>query len=131
MYPQKYRPMIELSADEQQIVTSLSTHSRDNPLGGRDLVRKVNGRLETPLSERVIRDRIKDIRRKGVLILSLPGKNGGYYLPRSKADYEEFQRLEFEAKILDMLETKRAMDKAAFRQYGPVEQMRLDQLLSR
>lgn len=74
------------------------------------------------VNERAARAQISQLRKAGNLICSAPGESGGYYLPADRAEYEEFKRQEYEAKIIDMHETLRAMDKAAERQWGLASQ---------
>lgn len=92
-------------------------HNKGNPVSRSQLVQAV-ARLGFPTHERQIRENIKQMRRDGYLILSMPGEGGGYYASRSRAEYEEFMQMEFNAKITDMLETKRAMDRSANQAYG-------------
>lgn len=79
-------------------------------------------------SERQVREVIKQLRRHGHLICSTPGNDGGYYLAQSRAEYEEFRKAEFAAKITDMAETMRAMDAAARAQFGDGYQLGLPQV---
>ena len=72
-----------------------------------------------------MREAIKQLRRQGHLICSMPGVDGGYYMAKSSAEYEEFRQVEFNAKITDMLETLRAMDAGARSQFGNGLQMGL------
>jgi len=69
-------------------------------------------------SERQVRETIKTLRRDGHLICSTPGNDGGYYMARSRQEYEDFRAAEYAAKIADMAETMRAMDAAARAQFG-------------
>ncbi len=118
--------LLPLTAEERVVYEQVYLAKREKPISRIDLVNKVNRHSLIPMSERKMRDLIKSARRKGVLILSMPGVNGGYYMARSQEDYDAFQREEFEAKILDMLETKRAMDKAAIGQFGQIQQLTLN-----
>jgi hypothetical protein len=76
-------------------------------------------------TERSVREAIRQLRRQGNLILSMPGDRGGYYMAATLDEYEEFIQFEFGAKIYDMLETKKAMDQAARDQFGEGRQLGL------
>jgi len=72
--------------------------------------------------ERVVRECIKQLRRKSHLICSTPGEHGGYYIATSKQEFLDFDHDEFGAKISDMNETRQAMLKAAREQFGDAVQ---------
>jgi hypothetical protein len=72
--------------------------------------------------ERIVRECIKQLRRRGHLICSTPGEHGGYYIATSKQEFLEFDRDEFGAKISDMNETRQAMLKAVKEQFGEAVQ---------
>jgi hypothetical protein len=55
----------------------------------------------------------------------MPGVNGGYYLAETLAEFQEFDRAEFGAKIADMNETRQALLRAARMQFGEAVQMEL------
>lgn len=96
----------------------------ENAIGRGMLVWKLRtmGRAE---HERVVRECIKQLRRKGHLICSTPGEHGGYYIATSKQEFLEFDQDEFGAKIADMNETRQAMLKAMREQFGEAVQGRL------
>ena len=75
--------------------------------------------------ERSVRECIKQLRRVGHLICSMPGTGGGYYMAESKAEFDEFIQTEFDAKIHDMLVTTAAMKQSARVQFGEGVQMEL------
>lgn len=77
------------------------------------------------LHERQMRECIKYLRRNGHLICSAPGKNGGYYFPETKEEFEEFDHIELGAKISDMNETRQAMLKTAETYFSVVKQMEM------
>ena len=97
---------------------------RKNVIGRFALV-ELLGRMGWQASERVVRECIKQLRRVGHLICSMPGTNGGYYMAESKAEFDEFMQAEFDAKIHDMLLTKAAMSQSARVQFGEGVQMEL------
>ena len=70
------------------------------------------------VSDRQIREQIKQLRRSGHLIGSLSGENGGYYLITTPDDLQEFLKREYQAKISDMRQTVEAMTKAASQRWG-------------
>lgn len=72
-----------------------------------------------------MRDLISQMRKDGVLILSVSKTGGGYYMSRSMDEYQEFRRIKFWAHIEDMLETVRAMDRSAVQLYDTGIQERL------
>lgn len=88
-----------------------------NPIPRGELVARVQ-LLGWLASERQVRETIKQLRRRGYLICSTPGNDGGYYMANSLKEYEEFRKNEYAAKITDMAETMRAMDAAARERFG-------------
>lgn len=108
---------MELSGDERAIWNIVSQYAKAEPISRGELVYNVK-RLGFDLPERTVREIIKQLRRKEYLICSVAGLNGGYYVAASLADFEEFDRAEFSAKIADMAETRAAMKRAAIRQFG-------------
>jgi predicted DNA-binding transcriptional regulator YafY len=90
---------------------------RDNAISRNDLVTAL-AECGFHVSERQARACISQFRKSGVLIGSLPGVNGGYYMIQSLAEFDEFKRTEYLAKIRDMQETLAAMDATARQQYG-------------
>lgn len=72
-----------------------------------------------------MRECIKYLRRSGYVICSMAGTNGGYYMASSRAEFDEFDRAEFGAKIADMNETRQAMREAVIRQFGDAVQLSL------
>lgn len=101
------------------ILRVLTAHTgRQNAIGGRALMNELSQRVGGQVHERVIRDEIKQLRRQGYLICSAPGEDGGYYMAANKAEFEEFDRIEFGAKIADMNETRQALLKAARVQFA-------------
>lgn len=75
--------------------------------------------------ERSVRECIKQLRRVGHLICSMPGSGGGYYMAENKAEFDEFIQAEFDAKIHDMSLTRNAMSAAARVHFGEGVQMEL------
>lgn len=95
-----------------------------NPITQYDLTETLK-RYGYDITERAVRDLISQMRKDGVLILSVSKTGGGYYMSRSMDEYQEFRRIKFWAQIEDMLETMRAMDKSATESYKTGLQERL------
>lgn len=109
---------------ERAVLRIVTNGTRANPIP--------RGRIVTDCAlmgfhttERAVREAIRQLRRQGHLIGSTPGDHGGYYLMRTRDEYEEFIQTEFGAKIFDMLETKKAMDRSARDQFGEGHQLGL------
>ena len=99
------------------ILTILSFHtSSRNPIPRVRLCSALKG---FKLSDRHIRDRIKQLRRSGHLIGSSSNDNGGYYLITNPSDLQDFLSREYLAKISDMRQTVEAMSKSASQRWGP------------
>lgn len=109
---------------EGAVLKALRYYTRSNPISRNNLVFMVE-RMGFRASERQVREAIKQLRRQHHLICSMPGVDGGYYMAKTRAEYEEFRQVEFNAKITDMLETLRAMDAGAHSQFGEGMQMGL------
>ncbi len=102
---------------DRAVLRVVSGYQAAAPISRGELVINVT-RLGFRASERQVRETIKQLRRQGHLIGSKPGNNGGYYLVRTREEFEEFMKFEFEAKIYDMLDTKSALIKSARDQFG-------------
>ena len=99
------------------IMTILSFHtSSRNPI---PRARLCSALREFHISDRQIRERIKQLRRSGHLIGSSSGENCGYYIITSPEDLQEFLVREYQAKINDMRQTVEAMTKSASQRWGP------------
>lgn len=90
---------------------------RERAVGRAALVKMVH-QLGINAHERQVREEIKELRRQGHLICSAPGESGGYWMAANRMELERFGQQEFEAKIIDMSETWRAMQKAADQKFG-------------
>ena len=97
---------------------------KKNVISRSGLVWKLAG-MGFAVDERPVRECIKQLRRVGHLICSMPGIGGGYYMAESKAEFDEFIQTEFDAKIYDMLETTAAMKQSARVRFGEGVQMEL------
>jgi biotin operon repressor len=99
------------------IMIVLSFHvGRHNNISRANLCAELN---HLKISDRQLREQIKQLRRSGHLIGSLSGENGGYYLITTPNDLQEFLKREYQAKINDMRQTVDAMTKSASQRWGP------------
>jgi hypothetical protein len=98
---------------------------KKSAIGRSGLMARLYQRGFKDLHERQMRECIKYLRRNGYLICSAPGTNGGYYLPETKEEFDEFDHIEFGAKISDMNETRQAMLKTADTYFAQVKQMEM------
>jgi hypothetical protein len=99
-------------------------HGRKRAIGRSGLVWVLKQQGHS-VGERPMRECIKQLRRQGHLICSMPGEDGGYYLAETLAEFQKFDQEEFGAKIADMNETRQALLKAARQQFGEAVQMEL------
>lgn len=74
--------------------------------------------------ERQLRIAIVALRKRGALICSDSG-DGGYFVARTRDEYDEFVEREYKGKIQDMQETVDAMNAAARARWGEGLQMGL------
>jgi len=85
---------------------------REQAIGRGQLVKEVNA-LGLNAHERNVRETIRRLRRDGVLVCAMPGEGGGYYLATSMEEFADWVRQEYRARIVDMLETVRVMERSA------------------
>ena len=102
------------------ILKIVSKRTVDNPITLTELTAEL-AFWACDLTERKVRQTISDMRKDGVLVLSVSKTGGGYYMARSLDEYLEFRRIKFNAQILDMLATLRAMDSAAEMQFNGLQ----------
>lgn len=81
-------------------------------------------RVKASTFERQVRMCIVSLRKAGHLICASSG-DGGYYMARTRAEYESFAEQEYRSKVIDMSETLHAMDAAARTQFGEGVQLGL------
>jgi hypothetical protein len=115
----------KLTAEDLLIYEVIETQSKNKPIPGKRLVKLAQDR-GVRLHARGIREGIKRLRRNDRLICSLPGIKGGYFIAQTKEAYEEFVRQEFQAKIIDMAITLRAMNSTAKKEFGEFKQLHLN-----
>lgn len=107
---------------DRAIIRVLGFHEGvDRAIGRKALVEEVSS-MGFQVHERQVRETIKHLRRNGWMICAIAGTDGGYYLASSRVEYEDFRQREFIAKIADMAETVKAMDKAASGRFGDYAQ---------
>jgi DNA-binding IscR family transcriptional regulator len=70
-------------------------------------------------SDRILRAKINELRKKGHLICSTGGKDGGYWLAADWNELTVYLRAEVLSRALDLLNTEEAMKKAAEKRWGP------------
>ncbi len=110
---------------ESAVLRVLAYHQgRQKAIGRGSLVYDLNIRGHR-VHERAVRECIKQLRRGGWLICAMPGVDGGYYMAATLAEFQEFDRAEYGAKIADMNETRQALLRAARVQFGEAVQMEL------
>jgi hypothetical protein len=110
---------------EPAILSVMASHTgRQRAIGRSELLADL-ARMGHQVRERTVREAIKQLRRLGHLICSMPGVDGGYYLAQSMDEFEEFDRVELGAKIADMDQTRQAMRQAARRKFSLNYQMEL------
>lgn len=113
--------MIATASAEKALYDLIRVRPAENPIRRDTLVRVMN--LQGyGIRDRSMRNLVVKLRKMGYLICSTT--NGGYYLARSMEEYNDFKQREYKAKIMDMAETMRAMDRSAVERFG--EQVQLD-----
>lgn len=106
------------------ILKAIQHRTYENPISNIELAQLCR-RYGLYLTTEKVRDEIRLMRKEGLLILSKSSAGGGYYMAQSMEDYQEFRRVNYFARISDMLETMRVMDYAAEREYKTGLQERL------
>ncbi len=118
---------------DRAILRVLGYHAGKNQAIDKDeLIRQLNllgygNNLRYATFERQIRLTIVALRKNQHLICSSSGE-GGYFIAKDRAEYDEFAQVEYRSKIIDMSDTLRAMDEGARAAFGldaPAEQPRL------
>jgi len=70
------------------------------------------------VSERVARQVINELRKRGFLICSTGGEGGGYWLAVSWQELNEYIERELHARAMDLLEQEKALRREAERRWG-------------
>ena len=111
---------------EWHILEQLENRRYDYPLNRNDLAGRLRRRsLIGTKDDRAMRGGIESLRKQGYLICHRKGKGGGYYLARSKEEYEDFRIREYKSRIISLADTLREMDKSAELQFGEAIQLDL------
>jgi hypothetical protein len=110
---------------EPAVLFILSYHIGSARAIGREALVLALVKMGQGAHERAVRECIKQLRRQGHLICSMPGEGGGYYMANTLAEFDEFDHNEFGAKIADMNQTRLAMLKAAHEKFGEAVQLGL------
>ncbi len=114
-----------LTPIEKEIIEQLQARRIENPLNRKSLAEKLRWKgLLLSRDDRAMRKAIEDLRKKGHLICHRKGRDGGYYLAASKAEYVDFRAREYKSRIISLADTLREMDKAAEVKFG--EEIQLD-----
>ncbi len=106
---------------EWHVESILRLHRAHNPIKRPEIVRWLRAE-GVQAHERQVREAIKQLRRRGVLILS---GSDGYYMAESLQEVDDFLTRELFARISDLRETADAMKRAAREQFGNAEQVRM------
>ena len=102
---------------EQRILSALTNRvGRANAIGRGVLVYSLGE------DERVIREAIHSLRKKGTLICSAPGSGGGYWMAEGWGDVANFCETELHSRAMDLLETEKALREAARQRFGEATQ---------
>lgn len=103
---------------ERTILSVLRFHQgKDHSILGEDL-NKALAMHGLHINERLMRDKIVEMRLQGVLIGALPGSDGGYYICTSREEFEEFIYQEYIAKMRSMSKVTRALIRSANDRWG-------------
>lgn len=92
---------------------------RENAIIGHEMYAMIKDQYGLK-DQRQMREVVKKLRREGHTICSAPGKDGGYWMAKNRAEYEAFVEDEFRNKIIDMSTTLKAMNIGADEHLGPV-----------
>ena len=114
--------MRAVKADERLagIVWDVLEHcvGRERAIPREALLEAVRARMPGA-TDRAVRDTINWLRKKGKPICSAGGSNGGYWVAKNWAEFQEFLEREWRPRYLDMMETEKAMRQGAMRIFGP------------
>lgn len=112
----------------KNLILNLLTYQAryERPIGRRELADMLRrrGALVTR-DDRPMRSAIEDLRKDGFLVCHRKGKDGGYYLPHTKDEYEDFRTREYRSRIVSLVDTMKKMDKAAKAKFGEAIQLEL------
>lgn len=101
-----------------EILSVLNGHvGKKNAISRPDLLKdlKTRGVFE---ADRIVRDTINLLRKKGFLILSTGGTGGGYWLAENLDEVNSFFETEIDSRIKDLNDQKTAMRRSAIARFG-------------
>lgn len=114
---------------ETEIANIMQYHvGRKKAIRGKRLLARIRDNKQfAATNEREMRAAIAELRKTGAeLILSTGGIRGGYWLAATPDEVDEFVAAEIDARAFDLLETKKAMMRAAAERFSlPREQGRM------
>ena len=108
----------DLAQMERALLRVLSFHvGRQNVIGRPGLLAQLN-RSGFDIDDRQLRLQINLLRKRGILICSAGGRNGGYWIAANHDEIDRFLNHEVRARIADLSEQDRAMSTSARDAFG-------------
>jgi hypothetical protein len=108
----------DLAQVERTLLRVLSFHvGRQNVIGRPGLLAQLN-RSGFDIDDRQLRLQINLLRKRGILICSAGGRNGGYWIAANHDEIDKFLNHEVRARIADLSEQDRAMSTSAREAFG-------------
>jgi len=108
----------DLGQVERALLRVLSFHvGRQNVIGRPGLLSQLN-RSGFDIDDRQLRLQINLLRKRGILICSAGGRNGGYWIAANHDEIDKFLNHEVRARIADLSEQDRAMSTSAREAFG-------------
>ena len=108
----------DLAQVERALLRVLSFHvGRQNVIGRPGLLAQLN-RSGFDVDDRQLRMQINLLRKRGILICSAGGRNGGYWIAANHDEIDRFLNHEVRARIADLSEQDRAMSTSARESFG-------------
>ena len=108
----------DLGQVERVLLRVLSFHvGRQNVIGRPGLLAQLN-RSGFDVDDRQLRLQINLLRKRGILICSAGGRNGGYWIAANHDEIDKFLNREVRARIADLSEQDRAMSTSAREAFG-------------
>ena len=103
---------------ERALLRVLTFHvGRQNVIGRPGLLAQLN-RSGFDIDDRQLRLQINLLRKRGILICSAGGRNGGYWIAANHDEIDKFLNHEVRARIADLSEQDRAMSTSAREAFG-------------
>ncbi len=103
---------------ERALLRVLSFHvGRQNVIGRPGLLAQLN-RSGFDVDDRQLRLQINLLRKRGILICSAGGRNGGYWIAANHDEINRFLNHEVRARIADLSEQDKAMSTSAREAFG-------------